>query len=68
MKTLRDWFQKPSSTLTDVASYNPPSVTRGILGLDPVTPIPPAQALYDLSAYNNAFGALYNRPANVLQG
>lgn len=65
---IKQWFQAPSSTLSDVGSYNPPGITPGLMGGDCEAPIPPPQTLYDLAQFRTPYAAVWNRPANVLQG
>jgi hypothetical protein len=66
--SLREFFQRPSSTLESVDACNGPSLTRGLMGLEPVEPIPPPANLVDLGAYFTPFKVLFNRPANRLTG
>lgn len=66
MKTLKDWFSNPESTLT--YDYNKPQLTRGLMGQDAVHTIAPPATLVDLAAYPTPFCVLFNRPKNQLTG
>lgn len=63
---LKDWFNAPVSTLIGIADWNAPCQSDGLLGGDPIVPIPPPQDLYDLAQYSNPKGVLWNRPATTL--
>lgn len=67
--TLWDWFNNPKSTLLmSSASYNPPSITVGLLGSGPTpAPTPQPLQLYDLTSFSTPFNVVWNRPNNVLQ-
>lgn len=64
--SLREFFSRPSSTLT--TDYNPPELSRGLMGCDPIRPIPPPANLIDIADYPTPFKVLFNRPANRLLG
>ena len=65
---LKEWFQKPASTIVELDAYNPPELTRGLMGQEQPVFIPPPQILYDLGSYRTPFKAVWRRPRNRLQG
>lgn len=61
---IRKWFQAPSSTIT--YDYNPPELSRGLMGAEQPAFVPPPQTLYDLAAYRTPFAVVWRKPRNVL--
>lgn len=66
MLTLKKWFTKPTPPITD--NFNPPELSRGLMGCEQPMPIPPPQILYDLGSYRTPYAVVWRRPRNVLQG
>lgn len=63
---LRDFFKRPDPPIT--YAYNPPELSRHLMGAEQPVFIPPPQKLYDLASYRTPFAIVWNRPRNVLQG
>lgn len=63
---LKQWFENPSPPI--VETFNPPEISRHLMGAETPEPIPPPQRLYDLASYPTPFAVLFKRARNILQG